>query len=119
MRRAQSGDADAIETLLRRSAPILGRAMRSLHLPGEEPADTLAFHRRSFLVALRDYRPERGASWPRFLHMVLVRKVVATLWCIVKGRDRCRARTLFPTVRRQVKEWLDSNLKDIVASKEE
>jgi len=24
-----------------------------------------------------------------------------------------------PTVRRQVKEWLDSNLKDIVASKEE
>jgi DNA-directed RNA polymerase specialized sigma24 family protein len=79
VRRAQSGDADAIETLLRRSAPILGRAMRSLHLPGEEPADTLAFHRRSFLIALRDYRPERGASWPRFLHMVLVRKVVTVL----------------------------------------
>lgn len=79
VRRAQSGDADAIETLLRRSAPILGRAMRSLHLPGEEPADTLAFHRRSFLIALRDYRPERGASWPRFLHMVLCRRLDADI----------------------------------------
>jgi cell pole-organizing protein PopZ len=60
VRRAQSGDADAIETLLRRSAPILGKAMRSLHLPGEEPA-----------------------------------------------------------VRPRVKDWLDSNLEDIVEPREE
>ena len=40
MRRAQSGDADAIETLLRRSAPILGRAMR-FYIQGQDSDDAV------------------------------------------------------------------------------
>ena len=83
---ARRGDEYAAEKLLRRCRPAVRRIASEYHLAGADPEDLLQEGMIGVLKAIRDYQPDKGASFMTFALMCIERQIISA----VKGASRLK-----------------------------
>lgn len=77
--RAQSGDADAEEQLIERYSRLVRAVARPYFLSGGDFEDLIQEGMLGLLSAVREYTPERGASFRTFAEVCVRRRVYSAL----------------------------------------
>lgn len=77
--RAQAGDQDAAEHLLRLYRPLVLGVARHFFLPDSEPEDVQQIGMIGLWKAILRYRPERRASFAAFARLCIRRQILSAL----------------------------------------
>ncbi len=77
--RAQAGDQDAAEHLLRLYRPLVLGVARNFFLPNSEPEDVQQIGMIGLWKAILGYKPERRASFAAFARLCIRRQILSEL----------------------------------------
>jgi len=83
---ARQGEEYAAEILLRRCRNIVRRTASDYHLAGADTEDLVQEGMIGVLKAIRDYQPDRGASFRTFAGLCVERQIISA----VKGASRLK-----------------------------
>ncbi|GBC93739.1 RNA polymerase sigma-H factor [bacterium HR15] len=100
--RAQAGDQEAAEQLLRLYRPLVLGEARHFFLPGSEPEDVQQIGMIGLWKAILRYNPARRTSFPTFARLCIRRQILSALKCATNPSVPTVA---FPEPSEQRRDW--------------
>lgn len=111
--RAQNGDTDAADLLVRRYTRHAHYLASRYHLPGGEPEDLQQEALLAIVAAIRTYRPEHGTPFGAFADLVIRRKLADALTFANRQKSRHLNEAVNPDVTNENGDTL--SLIDLIA----
>lgn len=77
--RLRSGETDIVEYLMEKYKPLVKKRARTLYLAGGDQEDLLQEGMMGLFKAIREYEPERGASFVTFASLCIFRYMLSAI----------------------------------------
>ncbi len=88
IRRAQSGDNEAFDILISRYKPLARNRASSMYIAGSDHEDVVQEGMIGLFKAIRDYRPDRGASFRTFAAQCVAAQITDAVRASLREKHR-------------------------------